>query len=70
MQILEYEGKAGYHLVDFGPLYLTVMASNDVWEHRRLLSLNMTSKRAHMEAEGWIYVGSWFPFHYFKRIVS
>jgi hypothetical protein len=70
MQILESEGKAGYHLVDFGPLYLTVMASNEVWEHRRLLSLNMISKRAQMEAAGWIYVGSWFPFHYFKRIVS
>jgi hypothetical protein len=70
MQILVSEGKAGNHLVDFGPMYLTVMASNNVWEHRRLLSLNMISKRARMEAEGWTYVGSWFPFHYFKRIVS
>ena len=70
MQILASEGKAGYHLVDFGPLYLTVMASNDVWEHRRLLSHNMIGKREQMEAAGWIYVGSWFPFHYFKRIVS
>jgi hypothetical protein len=70
MQILVSEGKAGYHLVDFGPLYLTVMASTNVWEHRRLLSLNMIGKRAQMEAADWIYVGSWFPFHYFKRIVS
>ncbi|MBN2085090.1 MAG: hypothetical protein JW748_07670 [Anaerolineales bacterium] len=70
MQILEAEGKAGNHLVDFGPLYLTVMPSNEKWEHRRVLSLNMAGKRAQMEAAGWIYVGSWFPYHYFKRVVS
>jgi hypothetical protein len=70
MEILTSEGKAGYHLVDFGALYLTVMASPDVWEHCRLLSLNILGKREQMEAAGWIYVGSWFPFHYFKRIVS
>jgi hypothetical protein len=70
MQILEHEGKAGYHLIGFGPLYLTVMASPHVWEHRRMLSFNMTSEREYMETEGWAYVGSWFPFHYFKRIVN
>jgi hypothetical protein len=70
MQILNIEGKTGYHLVGFGPLFLTVMASNDVWEHRRLYALNIAGKRTQMESEGWIYVGTWFPFHYFKRIVS
>ena len=70
MQILENEGKAGYHLVGFGPLYLTVLASPHVWEHRRLLSFTVTSEREHLETEGWTYVGSWFPFHYFKRIIS
>ncbi len=70
MQILNMEGKAGYHLVGFGPLFLTVMASDMVWEHRRMYSLNGAGRRARMEAEGWIYVGNWFPFHYFKRIVS
>ena len=70
MQILNMEGKAGYHLVGFGPLFLTVMASDVVWEHRRMYSLNVAGRRARMEAEGWIYVGNWFPFHYFKRIVS
>lgn len=70
MQILETEGKAGYHLIGFGPHFLTVLASKKVWEHRRLYSLNIANKRIQMEAEGWIYVGSWFPFHYFKRVVS
>lgn len=68
MQILESEGRAGNHLVGFGPLYLTVMPSEQVWEHRRVTSLNIVNKR--MEASGWTYVGSWFPFHYFKRIKS
>lgn len=70
MQILESEGKAGYNLVGFGPLFLTVMASKKVWEHHRVVSVNIARKRAQMEAAGWAYVGNWFPFHYFKRIVS
>jgi hypothetical protein len=69
MQILETEGRAGFHLVDFGALYLTVMASDQVWEHRRVTAVNILAKRARMEAAGWTYVGSWFPFHYFKRIL-
>jgi hypothetical protein len=70
MQILEQEGKAGYHLVGFGPLYLTVRASEHQWEHRRLISFNLTGELNFMEKDGWTYVGSWFPFHYFKRIVA
>lgn len=70
MQILASEGKAGYHLIGFGPLFLTVMASTDTWEHHRVSSFNIMSKRTQLESEGWIYVGSWFPFHYFKRIVK
>ncbi len=69
MQILETEGKAGYHLVGFGPSFLTVLASKKKWEHRRLYALNIATKRSQMEADGWNYVGSWFPFHYFKRVV-
>jgi hypothetical protein len=70
MDILKVEEKNGYHLIGFGPLFLTVMASNKIWEHCRLYSFKITSKRTQMETEGWIYVGTWFPFHYFKRIVS
>jgi len=70
MQILEQEGKAGYHLIGFGPLYLTVKASGQKWEHRRLISFSMINELNFMEKDGWTYVGSWFPFHYFKRIIS
>jgi hypothetical protein len=67
MQILAEEGKAGFHLVGFGALYLSVKASRHAWEHRRETALT-DGKRARLEAAGWTYVGGWFPFQYFKRI--
>lgn len=70
MSILEREGKAGYHLVGFGALVLFVEGSSQAWEHRRRTSLNIAKTRRSMAAEGWTYVGSWFPFHYFKRTRS
>ena len=69
MGMLKLEGKAGYHLVGFGPLTLKLMPSRKTWLHERVTSLNIDSARADMEKKGWTYVGSWFPFHYFKRAV-
>lgn len=70
MQILATEGRAGNHLVGFGALFLSVKPSNHVWEHRRETSLTIGGRRTQLENAGWIYVGSWFPFRYFKRIKS
>jgi hypothetical protein len=67
MRRLEEEGAAGYHLVGFGPLFLTLQASDQPWEHRREVALNIEGKRARLEKAGWRYIGAWFPFHYFKR---
>jgi hypothetical protein len=67
MQMLAAEGKAGFHLVGFGALYLSVKPSRHVWEHRRETALT-SARRARLEAAGWTYVGGWFPFQYFKRI--
>lgn len=67
MQILAREGEAGNHLVGFGALCLTVQPSSQRWEHRRELALNIAATRARLERAGWTWVGSWFPFHYFKR---
>jgi len=67
MQMLAAEGKAGFHLVGFGALYLSVKPSRHVWEHRRETAPT-AAKRARLEAAGWTYVGGWFPFQYFKRI--
>jgi hypothetical protein len=35
MAVLEREGRRGWHVVDFGPLYHVVEASDSVWQHRR-----------------------------------
>ena len=68
MRILADEGEAGYHLVGFGPLVLQVEASDHPWEHKRVTSLRgLSAVRPKLEADAWTYVGSWFPFHYFKR---
>ena len=70
MGILESEGKAGYHLVGFGPLVLELKPSSKVWLHKRVTALNIGRIRKQMEAAGWTYVGAWFPFHYFKKIAN
>jgi hypothetical protein len=67
MQLLAAEGKQGFHLVGLGALYLLVKPSKHVWEHRRETALSLGS-RARLETAGWTYVGSWFPFQYFKRM--
>ncbi|HTE56231.1 MAG TPA: hypothetical protein VK698_35505 [Kofleriaceae bacterium] len=65
-RILDQEGRRGFHLVDFGALYLVVEASAQQWKHRRMLG-GTPAREKRLRAEGWIPVGSWFPFQYFKR---
>ena len=67
MAMLSEEGKAGFHLVGFGPLTLRLKPSRKKWLHIRESGVNVQKIRAKKEAEGWEYVGSWFPFHYFKK---
>jgi hypothetical protein len=66
MAALEREGRRGYHLVDFGPFYLVVEASDRRWEHRRAIAPTRAAQRR-LEGEGWRPVGSWFPFRYYAR---
>ena len=70
MAMLASEGEAGYHLVGFGPLTLLLKPSKKKWLHKRIIAVNAMKIREQMEADGWEYVGSWFPFHYFKRPVT
>ncbi len=65
MELLAVEGKAGYHLVGFGPLYLTVEESEQQWEHKRVTNFSWQNNE-HLKHNGWIYVGSWLPFCYYK----
>jgi hypothetical protein len=70
MALLQAEGAAGCHLVSFGWGHLVVRPSERKWEHRRMAALSVGSARAELERQGWTYVGSWFPFHYFKRPIG
>ncbi|MFZ3467791.1 hypothetical protein ACODT3_38435 [Streptomyces sp. 4.24] len=61
---LDGAGRDGWHLVDYGPLFLVVEASDRVWEHRRAFG----GQRRRMKAEGWTQVGAGsFPWRYYKR---
>ncbi|MCP4273946.1 MAG: hypothetical protein GY781_18640 [Gammaproteobacteria bacterium] len=66
MGILEIQGRAGNHLVGFGPLFLYVEESEQQWEHKRVTSFSWQTSKT-LEKDGWIYVGAWLPFHYYKR---
>ncbi len=69
MALLKVEGKAGNHLVGFGPLFLTVQASEQQWEHKRVIYFSWQDKE-NLEDKGWQYVGAWLPFHYYKRVIT
>ena len=69
MELLRVEGKAGNHLVGFGPLFLLVQESEQQWEHKRVLNFPRHAKEG-LESKGWIYVGAWLPFLYYKRPVT
>lgn len=66
MAALEREGRAGWHVVDFGAFYHVVERSDRPWEHRRV-PLAVGSRLRQLEEEGWIPIGSWFPWRYLKR---
>ncbi|MCJ8320370.1 MAG: hypothetical protein MJK12_12100 [Colwellia sp.] len=69
MELLKVQGKAGNHLVGFGPLCLLVEESKQQWQHKRLISFSWQTQE-NMEAKGWTYVGAWIPFQYYKRSIN
>jgi hypothetical protein len=69
MAVLEAEGARGWHLVDFGPLYLVVERSPHRWAHRRVTLPSRTTQRR-LEQGGWTAIGTWFPFRYFARALD
>lgn len=67
MAELDAAGHDGWHLVDYGTLFLVVEASDRAWEHRRVF----VGQRRRMNADGWTQVGSGsFPWGYYKRPVD
>ncbi|MFF7729492.1 hypothetical protein [Streptomyces sp. NPDC008001] len=67
MPALAEAGLDGWELVEFGPLYHAVEASDRRWEYRRV-PLAVAGRRRHMEEDGWTQVGTGsFPWSYYKR---
>lgn len=65
MVMMRKEGARGNELIQIGPSQLMFQSTSDVWEYRRTIGL--TAAVAKLEKNGWTYVASWLPFHYFKR---
>lgn len=66
MEVLDREGRLGWHVVDSGPFFHVVERSDTPWEHRRV-PFAVGPRLRRLEAEGWIAVGAWFPWRYLKR---
>ena len=64
-RILREEGAKGNELIGTGVLKLVFRRSEGPWEHRRVDAIRPPIDA--MAQDGWEYVSSWFPFHYFKR---
>lgn len=71
MALLAIEGRRGWHVVNYGPLYHVVESSDRQWEHRRLLWTPGRAARRHLEADGWNLVGeTTFPWGYYTRALD
>ncbi|MGH6988135.1 MAG: nuclear transport factor 2 family protein [Caulobacteraceae bacterium] len=66
-RILDQGGRKGNELVRVGALALVFEKTGRVWEHRRAVAVTAELAMAKLAKDGWVYVASWFPFHYFKR---
>ncbi|MFH8788220.1 hypothetical protein [Streptomyces roseoverticillatus] len=67
MAALAEAGLERWELVEFGPLYHAVVASDRRWEYRRV-TLAVAGRGRRMKADGWTEVGNgYFPWSYYKR---
>lgn len=66
MSELALAGRYGWHSVEFGPYFHRVVRSETQWEHKRVSMLRKSS-RAALQQDGWLVIGSEFPFTYLKR---
>jgi len=66
-QMLADEGRRGRELVRLEPMSLILIQTDRPWEHTRLFGLPAEAIKTDAAADGWEYVSSYGPFHYFKR---
>lgn len=67
MAMLRSAGEDCRELLRTGFLSLTFRQTDRRWEYKRLVGMALGER---MAGEGWTYVSSWTPFHYFKRAVE
>ncbi|MEO7058696.1 MAG: hypothetical protein ABI083_03175 [Lapillicoccus sp.] len=65
MEELARAGRAGWHSVGFGFGHHDLERTDTQWEHIRVGLLGPA--RAELEAEGWQFIGTWFPWVYLRR---
>jgi hypothetical protein len=66
MDALRNAGLHGWHSVGFGAYQHTLEHTPTQWEHRRIRVV-ATGTRSRLEREGWVVIGTWFPWVYLKR---
>ena len=69
-RLLDEEGRRGNELVQVGALALVFRHTSQTWEYRRLVAMTAHAAQKTAIRDKWTYVASWFPFHYFKRVVA
>ncbi len=65
MHELALAGRYGWHSVDFGATHHRVIRSDTRWEHLRVTI--SPGKVRTLVADGWLLIGSSFPYTYLKR---
>lgn len=65
MHELALAGSYGWHSVDFGATHHRVIHSDTQWEHLRVTI--SPGKISTLVADGWLLIGSSFPYTYLKR---
>lgn len=65
MHELALAGQYGWHSVDFGATYHRVIRSDTQWKHLRV-TISPGRVRGFV-ADGWLLIGSRFPYTYLKR---
>lgn len=59
-------GAHGWHSISYGWLYHLLEKSDQQWEHHRD-GFPIPGNRKRLEAHGWTWIGTTYPWQYFKR---
>jgi len=59
-------GAHGWHSISYGWLYHLLEESDQQWEHRRE-AFPLPGSRKRLESQGWMHIGTTYPWQYLKR---